>query len=212
MRPASQSEFETPVYGGNVIKFVPAWIESAIVAELSEIVCNVRIVVADVVVVVDDDVIVVDGGCVDVVAKFVRVWIESVIVSESTELDCHVKIVHFVVVVVDVGFVVVADDDVVVDDVVVQFVRALIESVIVAESLEMDCHVRIVLGVIDVVVGFVVVVVVVVVVVDVVVVEFISSLIESAIVAESSELDCHVRVFLVVHVDVVVDVVDGDVM
>ncbi len=50
-----------------------------------------------------------------------------------------------------------------------KFVRAWIESAIVAESSEMDCHVRVVIndGVIDVVVGGVVVVVVVVVVVHV---------------------------------------------
>ena len=87
-----------------------------------------------------------------------------------------------------------------------KFVRAWVESAIVAESSEMDCHVRIVLGVIDVVVGFVVVVLVfVVVVVVVAVVEFIQAWVESAIVAESSEMDCHVRVVIVV-VDVEVDV------
>jgi hypothetical protein len=83
-----------------------------------------------------------------------------------------------------------------------KFVRAWIESAIVAESSEMDCHVRIVLGVIDVVVGFVIVIVVVVFVVDVVA-EFVRAWVESAIVAESSEVDCHVRIVLGV-IDVVV--------
>ncbi len=46
-------------------------------------------------------------------------------------------------------------------------------------------------------------------------IEFVRAWVESAfrpIIAESLEMDCHVRVFIVVHVDVAVDVVDGDVM
>ncbi len=100
------------------------------------------------------------------------------IVAELSEMDCHVRIVlgvidvvggfvivAVVVVAVVVVVVVVVDGDVFVvvgvyGGNVIKFVRAWVESAIVAESSKLDCHVRIVLGVIDVVIGFVVVVVV----------------------------------------------------